>query len=393
MIKKYFLFFFFCFSLFVICNGQSNFKEGYILKKQNDTVYGLVDDRSEIANAQKCRFKRTETSDIEEFEAGKIIAYRFKDSKYYVSREITQNELTKTVFLEYLLNGIVDLYLYTDANGAHFYIQDESGEFRELNDNIDQVVIDNVMYSRHDKEYVGVLNSMFQKAKDLKTDIERTELNRKSLIKISEKYHDAVCTDEKCVIYEKKISNPGVYFSLNIGGNIQELPGREHKLDYFWYKFPDLQIYSPLIGVSIEFKTNYSEQLSIMIDPYLYRTKYSSSYISDLIYDVPFSAEYYNLHTDFNLKYSFLKKKTDPYLFAGFASGIFLFRKDKNIPYLQHYSKNTTFGFTAGGGIDFRINERHSLGLKLTYNRMFQIQKYYTGNIYNLSLVIPLKER
>ena len=46
--------------------AQKDFREGYIVTKENDTIQGLIDYRGDIRNSEKCVFKQNaESSDIE----------------------------------------------------------------------------------------------------------------------------------------------------------------------------------------------------------------------------------------------------------------------------------------------------------------------------------------
>lgn len=79
--------------------GQDNFVKGYIITNTNDTVFGLVDFRSNYLNSVVCKFKENEKSATQSFNPGEIYAFRFQDEgKYYVTRTVTIGENTMTVF-------------------------------------------------------------------------------------------------------------------------------------------------------------------------------------------------------------------------------------------------------------------------------------------------------
>ena len=113
-------------------NAQSDFRSGYYISNKNDTVYGLLDFRGEIRNAKVCVFKESEESESKTFLPGEIAAYRFDNSKYYVSRTVKIENENRTVFLEYLVNGITDLFFYRDIDGDIYFIEDKDGTLHEL---------------------------------------------------------------------------------------------------------------------------------------------------------------------------------------------------------------------------------------------------------------------
>ena len=90
----------FLLSVSIQLSGQNNFRPGYYITWENDTIFGLIDYRGEVKNSGFCLFKKDETSEPKRFEPSEIQAYRFTDSKYYISRTIHLKEQEKQVFLE-----------------------------------------------------------------------------------------------------------------------------------------------------------------------------------------------------------------------------------------------------------------------------------------------------
>jgi hypothetical protein len=58
---------------------------------------------------------------------------------------------------------------------------------------------------------------MFADAPEFQKKAEFVELNRKSLIKISKGYHNYVCKDSQCVVYEKSLPPIKVEIGPNFG--------------------------------------------------------------------------------------------------------------------------------------------------------------------------------
>ena len=69
-------------------NAQSDFRNGYIIDNNNDTIHGLIDYKGNHANAKKCIFKKDNNSQNQIFTPEEIKGYRFTDSKYYVSKSV-----------------------------------------------------------------------------------------------------------------------------------------------------------------------------------------------------------------------------------------------------------------------------------------------------------------
>jgi len=74
------------FILLLSANAQSNFKPGYLITNDNDTVYGFVDYRTDQMNAEMCRFRQANDDKTQIYSPEQINGYRFiEEGKFYVS--------------------------------------------------------------------------------------------------------------------------------------------------------------------------------------------------------------------------------------------------------------------------------------------------------------------
>jgi len=73
-------------ALLVISISQvisSQFKEGYIINNDNDTIRGYINWQGSIINSNRCEFKLTPEGESRRFKPGDISAFRFNDSKFF----------------------------------------------------------------------------------------------------------------------------------------------------------------------------------------------------------------------------------------------------------------------------------------------------------------------
>jgi hypothetical protein len=228
-ILRLFLFPLFILTTFLNGTSQSSFRPGYYITWENDTVYGLIDYRGEVRNSSFCLFKKDETSEPKRYEPADIQAYRFTDSKYYVSRSIILQGQEKQVFLEFLVNGITNLYFYRDINYYSYFIENKNGEWLELtNDVITEHRDGKGEIHRNSNRYIGLLRATFADSPEIQPQIDRASLAHKSLINLTKTYHDFVCTDdEECTIYEKKLPLMKVRIAPVVKGGVAFLSFRE----------------------------------------------------------------------------------------------------------------------------------------------------------------------
>ncbi len=197
-------------------NAQTDYRPGYIISTHGDTLFGELDYRSDLLMSSLCKFKDADHN-IKKYSPDDIKAFRFIDSKYFVSREVN----SKQVFLEYLIKGKVNIYYMRDELGDHYYIDKEDLKLTEITYEEGIKYIDNKQVYYQSTKHMGLLSIYMQDAPEFKPrihDIKKPE--HKNLIKLAEDYHNTVCEGEQCIIYEKTIPLLKILPEL-IGGAIK----------------------------------------------------------------------------------------------------------------------------------------------------------------------------
>jgi len=235
-----------------ILNAQTDYRPGYIIKTTGDTIFGQIDYRGDLIMSNVCKFKDRELA-ITEYHPKDITAFRFIDSKYYVSSEINNRQ----VFLEYLIKGKINIYYLRDEIGDHYYLDKEDVQLTEIpyEEGIKYVDNKNVLYKS--KKHIGILYYYMQDAPKLQSEINGIKKpEHQNLIKLAEDYHNAVCEGEPCVIYEKK--QP--FFKVNLEGvagvvkfeNVEDIKGK-----YYFQSGVIANFWIPRINEKLYFKTGF----------------------------------------------------------------------------------------------------------------------------------------
>ncbi|MDR0866264.1 MAG: hypothetical protein LBO74_15225 [Candidatus Symbiothrix sp.] len=182
--------------------AQQDYRPGYIITLSNDTVYGQIDYRNDFTMGRICRFLSEDGTKMQ-FTPYDITAYRFTDSKYFVSREITGEKH----FLEFLIKGRLNVYYLRNGSGDHYYIDNDEKGLMELPYDETIQEKDGKQYLHKSTAHIGILNFFTQDTPQLQTNINHIEKpDHANLIKIAKKYHDAVCDDgESCLVFERKV--------------------------------------------------------------------------------------------------------------------------------------------------------------------------------------------
>lgn len=307
--------------------AQSDFRPGYLVKNNGDTLTGLIDYKGIQANARKCVFKLSNDSPEEKFTPDDIKAYRFIDSKYYVSRRVMTEDSTELqLFLEYLIDGIVDVFYYRDITDENYLVDDGEGHLLLVKDKNDVIVVDNVAYANEMKRYKGILAYVFRRSPAICKEIDRMILDHKSIINIAKEYHEEVCTDQDCIIFEKKPQKAILSVSPVAGISIDFLKIKNRlKENYYFLEGSNFNAsVFPEIGIIFTLKVPlFNERFGINLCPELGYRKFETrnqGYLSGnkVVYDISFSQ--FNLANSLFISYSIPFNKINLFGLAGIRS-------------------------------------------------------------------------
>ena len=354
--------------------AQSDFRPGYVVGLAKDTTFGYIDYKGDRANSEYCLFRKDPGAVETRYTPDRITAYRFADSKYYVSRSVKKGEKSEPRFLEYLINGVVDFYYYRDNEGDHYLLDTGDGCLAELKDQEKNLTADNRVYARTAKEYVGVLKYAFRQSPGISKEVEDISLDRKSLIKVAHKYHNEVCKDNVCIIYEKKLLAFHIIIGPVVTVNVKYAWVNQY-YDQEYYYLQKSNFNTPVFpAISLFALVNLpyvNERLFLRYEATVckYRlettgNEYYDPYMKTNIYN-DIQMKRYALNNAVNLRYEFSGKKFRPYLQAGF----FL-----NYNFKTEYYRTLLFtyqGFTYGQNFTenpfVKLDHGLSIGLGLTY--------------------------
>jgi hypothetical protein len=210
-------------SLSIFSYGQKDYKRGYVITFDNDTLFGTIGLNSNYRNSRSCYFQSNKDQEVKVYAPADIKAYRVENSKYYVSKEVTWNDKKELVFLEFLLDGIVNLYYIKESISEYYFIERDTALILLSNDERRIVVESTVASGKDDKtyltnsnQYIGVLKYLFQDSPEVMKDISNTQFDYKPLINLTREYHESVCKDYSCIDYTKN-TKMSVYLEPNFG--------------------------------------------------------------------------------------------------------------------------------------------------------------------------------
>ncbi len=305
-----------------VLNAQTDFRPGYIIKTIGDTIFGQIDYRGDIIMSSLCKFKDVHNTIIE-YSPNDIEAFRFLESKYYVTKVIDN----KKAFLEYLIKGKINIYYMRDEKGDHYYLDKEDVELTEIPYEEGIEYVDNKRVFYNSKKHIGLLIYCTQDDPDLIAEIRSIKKpEHQNLIKLAEDYHNAVCNDEKCIIYEKRL--PLLKISMLPYVGLAKYKG--------WDKFINelggyLYIWAPRTNENIYFKTGL-----------VYHKIFDTSTVLK-IYKIPIQ-----------IQYIYRAKRIQPKLSGGFDILSLKLNKYND----DYFYNGLIYTFCLNTGLDYKISNK-----------------------------------
>lgn len=97
--------------------AQADYRRGYIVKLNGDTLRGFINYQKEAVNNSTCNFKRFEIAIPVNYSPENLKAYGINGGKQYLSTYVNGRRF----FIEYLVKGEISLG-YLNRSGQHFFL-------------------------------------------------------------------------------------------------------------------------------------------------------------------------------------------------------------------------------------------------------------------------------
>lgn len=376
--------------------GQEDFRKGYVITNKGDTLHGYLDFRSDYLNCSKCVFRDTVKKQDFTFLPGEIKGYRFIKNRYFVSTYVP--ELEKKVFLQFLIDGIVDVYYYKDIKNEYYfvskydttlYLLSNEKKYRKRDDvyikTINGTVKAENEFAEYSNKHIGILRYLFSDSQNTIKKVNKVNLNQSSLIKIAEDYHAEVCSNEDCIVFEKNRKKTIYSFDILVFVDYSNIEV-SNLIVYSLFDFKEAR-FNPEINYSLglgvkAIPPRFTEKLALYINLLYNKSNYSAKYIDNglaglLNYhysDIEFS----NLNINLGFKYTLIKTKMNPeFTFAW--SNRQTFNVKSNVVLEEEFIN------------DFRIREELIKDLDVNYNGITIGTGITVFNVNDIKVMMNLK--
>ena len=319
--KTKFLFAVILFFISTIGKSQNDFRNAYYINSNNDTIHGLINFKGHYATYKTIKFKKEINSAIIELTINDAKSVRFKNEGYLVQFSLPE-ESSEILFVEQLIEGIVDIFCFKKDREINYYIRKEDGDLIKLKNSKLSVNENGKTYIKRGMEYAGILSLLFNDSPSSVKKIPFTTLSPNSLVDISKFYHDDVCDDYECMVYSKKKVKFNFDIGITAGYAVSSILLEKNKfVKGLNADFSNSQ--DPVIGVFINIsEESLAKNLSLQIEGNFQQVEH----LTDTS-----SISFNYLKTPLIIKYTFPIKKIEPSIQVGFSRNSWFSFKDKGI--------------------------------------------------------------
>ena len=415
-------------SIYTSAYAQRDFRQGYIITPGYDTIQGRI--LYSAANTSNvCTFIKSTESLPVRYTPSQIKGYWFEDGKMFIAKVAPLSGGDRLVFLEYLIKGKANFYYMRDGTD-HYFMENDHGTIMELTEP-DKIIsgVNGVEYVKP-KQFTGRLKLLMSDCPEIFPEIDKTNLNHSSLVRLAKDYHSKVCSTEQCVVFERKKLPFHVRFGFFGGFSVNHVKFgaklNTTKINGLVIVEGDQLVsdYKPggSVGLRVEFENIFSsfEHASIILDFgiqgfYRYNLTETGEY-DKVIYEgttyllTRESSLYYRTNLDVNLStyiiqvpmkfnYTFLKGAYRPYLNAGLMN-YFVISQNRKLDvtrFTDEFNKSIPtyhIGFTGSIGVKIMIPADHCIfaeaGYTLTQSANLWPYLRFVNNLFEVKAGISL---
>ena len=376
--------------------AQLNYKNGYIISLENDTIYGLINDGGGYRNSKLCLFKETTKSKAVKYAPGEIKSYRFTGEKYYSSKEVSFDSTKMMVFVDVLLEGKINLYHHWKNGDLAFYMEKDSNELIGLLNKRVSVLVSpekyaNLLKSRENLAiYKDTLVYLFSDSEIIKNQVDDIRYSRKSLLNVTKAYINETCEGDDCIVYEKDLNHAkpafGVFTGLQMSRIMYWESTEDAGTETSVYELPVDAGYTPSFRAGVFFNiplTGISDRLRLQTELIANQTVYKTGSIQ-----LPGNNQIYiksnSITLPLMLKYTLPGRKFSPALALGKES-TFIYKSlvydplsidpdDPNGNILrQILHKSQRGGWFCELGVQYKIHPKVSLFTNIRYQTNYNM--------------------
>lgn len=407
--KNILLFVFISLPLFQNIFSQTDFRKGYIISNENDTIYGLIDYRENIKKYKICDFKSSENQNVISYDPSQIKGYRYINDKYYISKEISENgNSSEKVFYEVLVKGTATLYKYLSS----IFVEKNDENFIKLTNELQIINNDGKEFYKYSNRHIAVLSYLLADCPSIKGKINKVKNIEIDLTKLIELYNE--CIGDQSITFKENKPWFKTQIGVAIGMNSSKinLDSPHEETDHITEGSDNINSIMPGLYIDLS-SPRIHERIALHFGINYLSSTYKSFYIIESTFETDRSEIKFDLKQlmiPLGFRYTFYEKKFTPYLNLGIfytlhleSSSLWTLEYEKN-KVIQFYEReplsidDNQIGLWGGIGVKKSILKSLNGFMEIRYEyaeSMFKIEgpqgyKSIDHNLINFQVLIGL---
>lgn len=288
--------------------AQGDYRSGYIVKINGDSVAGLVQYPTNKISKKYCIYKQGKRSKSQRFTPAELTAFGYFGDRRYESKRVVIKGEPKNIFAEVLVKGNLSLYLY---EGIFYLERDNLIELPVSKKR--QIQTETSTFISTDKVYISILNQVINEC-GLKADQIRYE--QRDLTNVVQNFNR--CKGMEGTLFNENL--PWTKINLEVLGGYNssmfQIEGFEDSsfgVSKSVIAGGGIEIYSPKLNDKILFSIE-SIYMRSLLQGYREYSIAALTVRSDIFIDAAY------LKIPIGLRYNFWNELRTPYLKAGFIA-------------------------------------------------------------------------
>lgn len=298
--------------------SQTDFRKGFVITSNGDTLSGLVDYRESGRAYKSCDFKGAPDQNIVTYEPKDVLGYGFANDKFFASKQVTlKDQPSSLVFVEVIVKGLASLYKYEES----YFVEKTEGGLHQLTNERKEGLTKDMRVLRNTNKHIGTLNMLLFDCSEIRGKIQKASLTEKSLSALVEDYNK--CMGHSSTTYKAKKPWTKAIVGISGGLNVSEVSFiAEGAYAHLTGNFEKSK--SPMVGLSFDLMSpRLSERLSFHADVFYLK----SSFYNYTQFATPstrttnfVTIELQQLKIPFGLRYTFPARIFTPYVNFGIST-------------------------------------------------------------------------
>ncbi len=206
--------------------AQKDFRPGYIITLEGDTLRGQIRDRSDARNSRSVIFKQGQEALVKEYEPAEVMGFGIEDQKLFLPERVPIIKVTpvgsdttwQVVFLQQLVTGPISLfYLKTAGEPDRFFLRRANGRFSELESRKQIVEVNGKHYQKTLNFYQDTLRAIFAACPQVAEQAAKAEFTLGQLSKAFVAYNQCADPKEQVTVSETATRKTVVLGSATLG--------------------------------------------------------------------------------------------------------------------------------------------------------------------------------